>query len=289
MFSKQTIFKSPELETQYLEAYEEALGLWPVPHEAMDVPTSYGLTHINVSGSKDKPAMLLLPGFGANSTMWFPNIAALSSHFCVYALDTIGQPGRSIPTQGLRAENCANWMVEVMNGLELEKACVIGISLGGWIALRFSLHASERVSRVVLLDPASTFVGMSAAFLWHSLIPIMIAPTRGGLIRYFRWITQGYQTNRLWGELMIKGILHMRPQPPIRATVFSDEELCRLQVPVLLLIGERSVIYDPRQVLQRARGLIPHLEAEIIAEASHALNAEKADHVNARILDFCKE
>ncbi len=288
MQTKVSIFKTPELEKQYMAAYEAVLALWPVPVEALDVPTRFGKTHVNISGAKERPAMVLLPGFGANSTMWFPNIADLSSQYRVYAVDTIGQPGKSIPTRQMNAQNSSEWMRDVFDGLGIERAHLAGVSLGGWLSLNFALHAPERVKRVVLLDPASSFERVSAAFFWHSLIPIMIYPTRAGLIRYFRWMTQGYQVNRSWAELMLLGILNMRPQPPIRATVFSDAELRRLEVPALLLVGGRSVIYDPERAYQRATRLVPHLEAGIIPEASHALTIEKFEIVNERILQFCQ-
>jgi pimeloyl-ACP methyl ester carboxylesterase len=283
-----SIFKTAESETQYMDAYEAVLGLWSVPHEPLDVPTRFGTTHINASGPENAPAMVLLPGFSANSTQWFPNIAALSGRFRAYALDTIGQPGKSVPSGMLTASNSPDWIADVLDGLGLEKACMAGISLGGWLTLNFALHMPERASRIVLLDPAASFEGVGAAFFWHSLIPIMIHPTRAGLIRYFRWMTRGYVVNRNWGELMVLGVLNTRPQPPIRATVFSDEELRRVQTPTLLLVGGRSVIYNPSRALRRATRLMPNLEAEIIPDASHALNDEKAELVNARILQFCQ-
>jgi pimeloyl-ACP methyl ester carboxylesterase len=288
MSETKSLFKTPELEKQYMTAYENVLGLWPVAHEALDVPTRFGVTHINVSGSQDKPAMILLPGYGANSTMWFPNIAALSSQHYVYALDTIGQPGKSIPSRTLNAANSSDWIADVLDGLGLEKEHIVGVSLGGWLALHFALRRPERVTRIVLLDPAAAFEGVSMTFFWHSLIPIMIRPTRTGLTRYFRWMTQGYVVNQSWGELMVLGILNMRPQPPIRATVFSDEDLRQVYTPTLLLIGGRSVIYNPERALRRATRLMPHLEAELIPDASHALNAEKADLVNEHILKFVR-
>jgi pimeloyl-ACP methyl ester carboxylesterase len=288
MQTKVSIFKSSELEKQYMAAYEAVLALWPVPVEAVDVPTPFGMTHVNISGSPDKPAMVLLPGFGANSTMWFPNIADLSSQYRVYALDTIGQPGKSVLTRKMTAQNSPEWMRDVFDGLGIEKACLVGVSLGGWLSLNFVLHAPERVRRVVLLDPAASFERVSTAFFWHSLIPIMIYPTRAGLIRYFRWMTQGNQVDRNWAELMLLSILYMRPQPPIRATVFSDAALRRVEVPMLLLVGERSVIYNPERAYRRAIRLVPDLEAEIIPEASHALTLEKPETVNAHILQFCQ-
>jgi pimeloyl-ACP methyl ester carboxylesterase len=286
MSASTSIFKSHIVEKQYFDAYESVLSLWPVPSEPLDVPTSYGKTHINACGPKDKPAMVLLPGFGANSTMWFPNVVALSSQYRVYALDIPGQPGKSVPGHELLASNSSDWIGDVLNGLGLEKAHLAGVSLGGWLALNFAIHDPGRTDKVVMLDPAASLVKMSAVWLSHTFIPFMVHPTRPGLIKYFRWMTHGYQVNPKWGELMLLGILNSRPQPPIRATPFSDAQLRSIQVPVLVLIGERSVIYDPRRAQRRAILLIPGVQAEIIPDASHALIEEKSELVNARILRF---
>jgi pimeloyl-ACP methyl ester carboxylesterase len=88
---------------------------------------------------------------------------------------------------------------------------------------------------------------------------------------------------------MLLGILNTRPQPPIRATPFSDEQLSTIQAPVLVLIGRRSVIYNPVSVQRRASQIIPNVQAEIIPEASHALIEEKSELVNGRILQFCQK
>jgi pimeloyl-ACP methyl ester carboxylesterase len=284
-----SIFTTPENEKHYLDLYDTILAQWKIPSESLDVTTQFGTTHINASGSEKAPAMLLLPGFGANSSMWYPNAAALSDTFRVYAVDTNGQPGRSLPSQKLTASNSSDWITEVLDGLGIQKAHLVGVSLGGWLALNFAIHKPGRTARVVLLDPAASFEKMSAAFLWHSFLPIMLYPTRAGLIKYFRWMTQGYLVSRDWGELMLQGILNTRPQPPLRAVVFTDSELRSVKVPVQVLIGGKSVIYDPQRACRRARQLIPGVQAEIIPDASHAINAEKAELVNDRILKFCTQ
>jgi pimeloyl-ACP methyl ester carboxylesterase len=283
-----SIYKTPELEKQYLEAYAAVLALWGVPFESFDVSTRFGITHVNTCGQSDQPPMVLLPGYGANSTMWYPNIAALSSHFHVYALVINGQPGRSQPSQALSASNSADWITKVLESLRLERIHLVGISLGGWLALNYALHKPERVDHLVLLDPAASFQKVKRTFFWQSLMPIMIHPTRAGLIKYFRWMTRGYEVKKEWGELMVLGILNTRLQPPIRAALFSDEDLRKLKPPTLLLIGGSSVIYDPQRAYQRAIRLIPTIQAEVIPNTSHAINFEQSELVNARILQFCQ-
>lgn len=148
-----------------------------------------------------------------------------------------------------------NGIDEVLDGLRIEKACLAGLSPGGCPAFHFKIRQPRRAARVVLIDPAASFEGMNATFLWHSFPPFMVHSTREGLIKYFRW--------------MIQGILNTRPQPPIRASAFSDEDLRRVRVPTLPLIGGRSEIDNPRRVFRRATRLTPGMRAEIIPDSSH--------------------
>ena len=110
-----SLFKSPKAEAQYMSAYDAALGLWPVPYESFDVTTRYGRTHITACGRKDAFPLILLHGGYASSTMWFPNVADLSARFRVLALDTLGEPGKSLPTQqNATHKDCSAWLESIV-------------------------------------------------------------------------------------------------------------------------------------------------------------------------------
>jgi pimeloyl-ACP methyl ester carboxylesterase len=283
------LFKNKEVEDTYFTTYERVLSLWPVKHEPIEINTSLGTTHFNVAGSKASPPLLLFPGFASNSTMFWPNIEALASHCRVYAVDTIGQPGRSIPSKALSTSNCNEWIEEIITKLEVKRVHVMGLSLGGWLSLNFAIAQPTRTNKVIMLDPAASFQPMSKSFIWRSFIPFMIRPTRKGLITFFQWLTRGYTTNRDYGEMMLQGVLNTKPQPPLRPTPFTDVQLQSITSSVLLLVGEKSVIYNPEQVVSRARKNIPRIRAEMLPNASHALNMEQADAVNLRLRTFLAE
>jgi pimeloyl-ACP methyl ester carboxylesterase len=114
MSEKISAFRSAESQLHYFAAYDAAMRLWPVPFESFDVTTCYGRTHIHTCGSKDASQLMLLHGGYASSTMWFPNIADLSARFRVLAVDTIGELGKSFPTQrNATNQDCAAWLESI--------------------------------------------------------------------------------------------------------------------------------------------------------------------------------
>ena len=57
-------------------------------------------------------------------------------------------------------------------------------------------------------------------------------------------------------------------------------------MPILLLIGDHEIMYEPQKALTRATQIISNLKAELIPNAGHMLNSDQPDEVNARVLKF---
>lgn len=84
----------------------------------------------------------------------------------------------------------------------------------------------------------------------------LIYPARGAMHRVFRWLsaTRAVIDERL-AEQMHLAIKHFRfPRSATYPTVFVDEELKRLRMPTLLLIGDHEVLYHPQVALAQSRG-----------------------------------
>jgi pimeloyl-ACP methyl ester carboxylesterase len=289
------LYKSEDSKARYLAAYEAALAAWPIAHERINIATRFGTTQLIASGPKDAPPVLLLHSLAATATSWRPNVHAPSEGYRTYAVDIIGQTGTSIATTELKSrQDYAAWLNELMDGLGVAQASIIGCSFGGFLAMsQASLHP-ERVRRAVLIGPAGTFVGLS----WRFRLIMRLGP----IIRRIRKFTGDnrppsmdafrpkgvpvHSEDAPWRKLMSVTMQEGARLNTIDAPVFSRSELKKIRVPVLLLIGEKEALYPPQETLELAKARVPGLTGAVIANADHIAAMAQPGDVNARILAF---
>jgi pimeloyl-ACP methyl ester carboxylesterase len=279
------IFNTSEGRAKYMAAYESMFYLWKVPHDAIGVKTSYGYTHINVSGPGDGYPIVLLHAAGLSSTVWFANIAELSAHHRVYAVDIIGDAGKSVADQLLEKRiDYAEWLREVLDGLDIERCALIGHSYGGWLTLNMALAYPNRMRKIVLLAPAASIYPMS--FLTRLGLFLGEMKIRPPARSVFKMIApKGTVFEETFIHLMEMVTRYCMPATMF-PTVYTDKELRQIELPTLLLIGDSEKIYNPDKAIDRARRWIPDLTAEIIPNAGHTLNLEQPETINARILGY---
>ncbi|MDE4907137.1 alpha/beta hydrolase [Methanogenium marinum] len=287
MSSQLASFKSSKGEAEYLLTYDAVLKLWPVPYEERDIMTSFGTTHVITSGMKGSPPLLVLHACGVSSTMWLPNIGALSSAYRVYAVDIIGEPGKSRQSRLLRdREDCANWLGEVMQGLGLKKTNIAGLSYGGWHTLNFSLFFPDNVTKIVALAPGASIL----PFSWPVLLLLRLLPYLPIKPNPFQsFFTKGFHPNELFARQFASGVKHFRyadPKESIFTNVFSEAELSRINVPTLFIVGENEIIYDPVAAIEKVNQLIPNVETKLVPNAGHLVSMEQPSLVNTHILPF---
>jgi pimeloyl-ACP methyl ester carboxylesterase len=286
MKKKLPIFATPEDRATTLAAYETMFTLWTVPHDAMDVPTRYGSTHVNACGPGDGQPLVLLHGAGLSSTAWFANIAGLSVAYRVYAVDVIGDAGKSVAERLMdKRIDYAQWLRDVFDGLGITRGYLLGHSYGGWLTMNMALAYPARLKAIVLLAPAA------------SIYPMNVLTKLGLHLAAFRFLRPSARS--VFKMLASEGVvfeetfinfMEMVTKYCVSAimfpTVYTDEELKRIEMPALLLIGEREKIYNPQKAARRARRWMPDLTAEIIPRLGHTLNMELPETINARILEF---
>jgi pimeloyl-ACP methyl ester carboxylesterase len=290
--------KTDQVRANYLAAYDALLGTWPVAHEELVLPTRIGRTHVVASGPAHAPPVVLLHAFQATAMVWRFNVEALSRHFRVYCVDVIGQGGKSASVRPIRSRgDFAEWMSDLFDALGIVRTSLIGNSYGGFLAFSQASLTPERVHRVVIINPAGTFVSFFPQLLrmiFRRLSQGLLIAVRLKAVQPAPSVASTLGRNVVlspeqaeWAHLvsLVAFNEHMRPNA-VAPSVLSSAELRKIRAPVLLLLGDNELLYDPHEVLRRAQARMPTLEARIIPGAHHIAAMAKPDEVNARIVEF---
>jgi pimeloyl-ACP methyl ester carboxylesterase len=295
--------------------YDDLLSQFEIGVESVYVDTRFGRTHLLAAGPQGAEPLLLIPGVAGCAPLWRRQFPDLARHFRVYALDIPGQPGRSDPNPpSFLNDDYVEWLADVLDGLGVARAHVAGVSVGGWIAMRFAIAAPERVIKVAMLGPTGlsrarlpwriwlTRVmkkGKDADALQNDLTARSVSSTSPGasfgtfdrsLARAMALCTRHYRVDRSLGiyDPNTRRVDKWRGLRVLRKFFMSEPKslLRRFATPGLLVFGEHEVLYDPRRIAARAERLMPRLRSEIVYGAGHAAVYDKPQEVNRLLIDF---
>jgi pimeloyl-ACP methyl ester carboxylesterase len=242
--------------------------------------------------------LILIHGFGASTFGFRHTIPELARHFRAIALDLKGFGLSERPPGGdysLTAQ--ARLVSEFMEGMGIQRAAVLGHSMGGEIAMRLAINHPERVERLILVDSAggreARYRGTGGSFL-RPLLPVVALFTLHS--RRFRSLSlrsgvydpayltpevlEGYfRPTRIRGHLRGLGELltSRRNDPPLDPSAIVQ--------PTLILWGEKDR-WLPVSQGQRLHEQIPGSQIVIIPKAGHLPLEEQPDESNRAILEF---
>lgn len=271
-----SVFKTEAGRDKFRAYYSNLLSRFPFGHEFIE--TTYGKTFILTAGQESAPPVILLHGSCSNSAFWFPEITALSADYRVFAVDIIGEAGNSEEYRpDLNSDAFAVWLKEVLDALGLEKTIIIGNSLGGWMALKFTTAYSDRVSKLVLIASAGIaeirpqFLS-SAARVQETGITV---PVNSAVIG----------NNNVPKEVLDFMNLIIESYNPIQQLpVYTDKQLQQLSMPVLFIDGEDDVIFDAVQSSQRLSRLVPSAKIHLIKDCGH-LVTDSLQYINPFLIN----
>src|SRR3954462_12793806 len=107
------------------------------------------------------PAILLIHGIGDNSTTWSTVQTKLAQRFTVIAPDLLGHGKSDKPRGDYSIAAYANGMRDLLTVLDIERATLVGHSLGGGVAMQFAYQFPERTERLVLVASGGAGRGVS--------------------------------------------------------------------------------------------------------------------------------
>lgn len=246
------------------------------------------------------PPIVLIHGFGVSSETWRRNIQALSSKWQVIAPDLVGHGKSDRPfdaTYSIRYY--VNFIQTFLKLLDVRNRVLIGHSMGGLIAIRLALDATNDTKALVLEDSAGLGGGPSfrtrMAFLSYLLRMSLLGPNED---RVRGWLkTSFYNDPSKISEEAVKRALeswkdtdYRRVQRKTAMGLRKNERrtswfIEQIKVPTLIIWGEKDK-QIPAKFAHKAAKKIENSKVEIIPECGHAPHGECSEEFNARVLAF---
>lgn len=246
--------------------------------------------HIRQQGSG--PAALFIHGFPLDSTMWLDQLASLADLRRCVAPDLRGF-GMSAPVaaQSLPMEDHAEDLAGVLDLISEEEADIIGLSMGGYVALAFAELYPERVRSLTLIDTRSVGDSDEAKAGRDALAERVVVEGRGAV-----------------ADTMVSGLLGSAASAHVRARLRSMIESCRyetivaalaamrdrpdrsrilesISVPAAVIVGEEDMVTPPSDSEAMA-SLLPDAAYTLIEGAGHMSPLEQPEAVNRAIREL---
>jgi pimeloyl-ACP methyl ester carboxylesterase len=239
----------------------------------MTVETRLGPTFVLAWGEPTAPPLVVLHGGSSNSASWAADAAAYARHFRVYALDLSGEAGKSTPARPPYTGSAwPEWLADALDALGVERARMVGLSLGGWVALRFAAAAPARVERLVVISPGG--VGATRRGFVLRAIAYRLLGGRG-VRQMARMIFAPSTPPPGVVEAFAFMVRHFKPRGGSLPTI-ADAELRRVAAPTLLIAGDADRILDTLATRDRLGRLLPRIDTQMIPDGGHALNGTAA-------------
>ena len=257
--------------------------------------------YYEVHGPSDAPAIVFIGGWASYHWIWFRQIPTLSKKYRCVVFDNRGAGRSSKPDYPYTIKMMADDMVGLLDALGIEKAHILGISMGGLIAQQVALSYPERLRSLIIVS--SHFGGPNQIRMDDRTMALLIAvPTEtisaeeARDMRYQATFSPGFlQQNKVILEQIERWIAQY--PAPLYAQVHqssatagfnSESELGKIKAPTLVIHGtaDRAVPTENADLLVKR---IPGARKELIQDAAHFCIIEKYSEFNDLVLSFVDE
>lgn len=288
--------------SEFVPWNSQPLDLWAGKHAGGKFVDLGGRrTHYLEKGAGEP--VILLHGFLYDSYLWAENMDALARNFKVYALDLWGCGYSTREPLDYGYPLYAEQVLLFMDSLGIQRASLVGQSMGGGTAIQFCVQHRQRVDKLVLVDPAGlpnpiplmsrlfNLPGVGELFLGLKTDVIRKTALRQIFIHNQRLITDRYFENVTRAH-KIKGTTEVG-QAITRKQFFdklSDEihRLGSMEVPVLIVWGREDKAI-PLRCGREMHRILKGSRLEILDNAGHVPNFERAGDFNQLAVDFLRE
>ncbi len=273
-----------------------------------DYVNAGGLRTFYLESGEGTP-VILLHGLGATNASMLPTLGALAGDYRILAPDNPGFGESDKPVRAYHPVFFARWVRDFMDALGIERAILIGNSMGGRIALETALRFPDRVDRLVLFAPSMAWKRFRQFVpVARVLSPQLAAlPLRLPRMQVLRTLKMMFADSRVlpqtWHDAAVDEFLRVFREPRARIAFFSAAKQIYLETPggekgfwnrlpamkhdALFLWGDKDLLV-PASFARHATDALPHARSIILRDCGHVPQFEHDDETHVLVRSFLR-
>jgi pimeloyl-ACP methyl ester carboxylesterase len=240
------------------------------------------------------PTVILLHGLGGSTQAWQFNIGALAEKYHVVAPDQIGFGKSDKPLVNYRIRTYVDFLDQFCKQLKIDRATLVGNSMGGWIAAMFAASFPERVDKLVLVDAAGSAPPKDLdTRIFFGLNPTTREGMKVLVAKVF--YNKAFQTDAAIDMAIAARLaagdgytINSITESIIRGEDFLDDAVKTIKRPTLLIWGRQDGLV-PLTDGERLHKDIAGSKIVVFDQCGHVPNLEKPGEFNAAVLKFLSE
>jgi 3-oxoadipate enol-lactonase len=244
------------------------------------------IPHHVVSG--DGPPLVLSNSLGTTLHLWDDQIEALDERFTVIRYDHRGHGQSEVPPGPYTLDDIGQDVVDLLDHLEIARASIAGVSLGGMTGMWLGIHAPERVENLALLCSSPR---MGPPEMWAERIVTVREQGTQAIVdaTLKRWLSDAYQDEHAinWLRETFISIDDEGYASCCHAIQHMDlvPNLDGISAPTLVIGGAKDPATPPDEHAKKIAEGIPGARLEIL-DGAHLINVECSDEVVRLLLEF---
>jgi len=240
-------------------------------------------------GPPEAPPLVLASSLGTDARMWDPVLGILTQHFRVLRPEHPGHGGAPAPAGPYTIDQLGGNVLELLDHLEIGRASLCGLSLGGMVALWIAEHHPERVDHLVL---ACTAPSLPPPETWRERAATTrrdgVASLADGLLA--RWFTPGFEQRNSGLAQAVRAMLDAVDREGYasccEAIAETDLEpaLPHVSAPTLVLAGAEDPVTPPARMVELV-GRLGGAAMTVLPGAAHLAAMEQPGRFAAAVVD----
>lgn len=245
--------------------------------------------HHRLEGPDDAPVVVLASSIGTTLDLWEPQVSALGEHFRVLRYDHRGHGRSPSPPAPYAIADLAGDVLELLDRLEIERASICGLSMGGMVGQWLGANHPERVDRLVLTS-TSAYAGPPQK--WHDRAATVradgIEAIADGVLTI--WLTEEFRAREPEAVARCRAMMVANDDHGYAGCAEAiagfdlREGLGEITAPTLVVAGARDSAISPEQARALHEG-IEGSELALLDDAAHLPNLEQPAAFNDRVLE----